>query len=91
METVPKTLDSKTMYIEGQGVITTKDGEMATYTGQAIGKQTGTSPNAMRFYGFSFYQTASSGKLSSLSNLVAVFETVVDERHDATAKIWEWK
>ena len=39
--TVPKTLDSKTMYIEGQGVITTKDGEMATYTGQAIGKQTG--------------------------------------------------
>ena len=89
--TVPKTLDSKTMYIEGQGVITTKDGEMATYTGQAIGKQTGTSGNAMRFYGFLFYQTASSGKLSSLSNLVAVFETVVDESDDATAKIWEWK
>ena len=62
--TVPKTLDSKTMYIEGQGVITTKDGEMATYTGQAIGKQTGTSRNAMRFYGSLFYQTASSGKLS---------------------------
>ena len=53
--TVPKTLDSKTMYIEGQGVITTKDGEMATYTGQAIGKQTGTSGNAMRFYGSLFY------------------------------------
>jgi hypothetical protein len=28
--TVPKSLDGKTMYIEGQGVITTKDGEMAT-------------------------------------------------------------
>ena len=38
------------MYIEGQGVITTKDGEMATSAVQAIGKQTGTSGNAMRFY-----------------------------------------
>ena len=46
----------------------------------------------MRFYGSLFYQTASSGgKLSSLSDLVAVFETVVDESDDATAKIWEWK
>lgn len=90
--TVPKSLDGKTMYIEGQGVITTKDGEMATYTGQAIGKQTGTGGNAIRFYGSLFYQTTSNGgKLSSLSNLVAVFETVVHESDNSTAKIWEWK
>ena len=65
---------------------------MATYSGQAVGKQSEVASGAMRFYGSLFYQTSSKeGKLSSLSNLVAVFETVVDDSNNALAKIWEWK
>jgi len=64
---------------------------LATYTGQAIGSPTG-SGVAMRFYGSLFYRaTSNNGKLSLLNNLVAVFETQVNESGQATAKIWEWK
>ena len=49
---------------------------MATYSGQAVGKLSEAGSGAMRFYGSLFYQTSSkNGKLASLSNLVAVFET----------------
>jgi hypothetical protein len=89
--TIPKSSDGKTLYIEGRGTIITNDGELATYTGQAIGKQDGRGVNSMRFYGSIIYETSSSGKLSSLSDVVAVFETEVDESDNAIAKIWEWK
>lgn len=90
--TIPRSDDGKIFYVKGQGTITTTKGEMATYSGQAVGKQSEAGSGAMRFYGSLFYQTSSKeGKLSSLSNLVAVFETVVDDSNNALAKIWEWK
>lgn len=89
--TIPKSRDGKTLFIEGRGTIITNDGELATYTGQAIGKQVGRGVNSMRFYGYIIYETSSSGKLSSLSDVVAVFETEIDESDNAIAKIWEWK
>ena len=90
--TIPRSEDGKIFYVEGQGTITTDDGEMATYSGQAVGKQSETALGSMRFYGSLFYQTSSkNGKLASLSNLVAVFETAVDDSNNAVAKIWEWK
>jgi hypothetical protein len=68
------------MYGEGQGVVTTKDGRgMATWTGQGIGKFTG--PGKISFRGSLFFRapSASGGKLSSLANLVGVFEYEMDE------------
>lgn len=59
--TIPKSSDGKTLYIEGRGTIITNDGELATYTGQAIGKQDGQGINSMRFYGSIIYETSSSG------------------------------
>jgi hypothetical protein len=88
---IPKSSDGKTLYIEGRGTIITNDGELATYTGQAIGKQDGPGVNSIRFYGSIIYETSSGGKLSSLSEVVAVFETEIDESDNAIAKIWEWK
>ncbi len=78
------------MYGEGQGVITTKDAqEMATWTGQGIGRFTG--PGRISFRGSLFFITSSTGKLSFLNNLVGVFEYEVDELGNSQSKVWEWK
>jgi hypothetical protein len=77
------------MYGEGQGVVTTKDGqEMASWTGQGIGKTTG---ERNRFHGSIFFKTSSTGKLSFLNNMVGVFEFETDAQGNCSAKLWEWK
>jgi len=80
------------VYGEAQGVATTKDGQgMATYTVQGIGRST--SPGKIRFHGSVFYRTTptSGGKLSSLNNIVGVFEYEEDEQGNCSVKVWEWK
>ena len=80
------------MYGEGQGVITTKDGQgMATWTGQGIGRFT--APGKISFRGSVFYRTTSTGggKISFLNNVVGVFEYEVDEQGNSSTKVWEWK
>jgi hypothetical protein len=80
------------MYGEGQGVITTKDGqEMATWTGQGIGRFTG--PGKISFRGSLFFRTPSTSgrKLTFLNNLIGVFEYEVDEQENCSSKVWEWK
>jgi hypothetical protein len=78
---------------EGQGIITTKDGQgMTTWTGQGIGKFT--APGKVSFRGSIFFRTPSTsegGKLSSLNNMAGVFEYEVDETGSCFAKSWEWK
>jgi hypothetical protein len=78
------------MYGEGQGVITTRDGsEMATWTGQGIGRFT--SQGKIRFIGSIFFSTSSNGKLAFFNNLVGVFEFEADEQGNTSTKVWEWK
>ena len=80
------------VYGEAQGVATTKDAQgMATYTVQGIGRFTG--PGKIRFHGSVFYRTnpTSGGKLSSLNNVVGVFEYQEDEQGNCSVKVWEWK
>jgi|SRR6266545_7462887 hypothetical protein len=78
------------MYGEGEGVITTKDGqEMATWTGQGVGKSTA---GKIRFCGSIFFKASlNGGKLSFLNNLVGVFEFEADEQGNCSSKVWEWK
>ncbi len=80
------------MYGEGQGVITTKDGQgMAIWTGQGIGRFT--APGKISFRGSVFYRTTSTGggKISFLNNVVGVFEYEMDEQGNSSTKVWEWK
>jgi hypothetical protein len=72
----------------GNGVIMTTEGDMATYTGEAIGKID--SSGNVRWRGSLFYNSSASGKLASLSNLVAVLEAEVDSQGNFTEKTWEW-
>ena len=81
------------LFGDGQGIITTKDGQgMTTWTGQGIGKFTASGKTSFR--GSIFFRTPSTSegrKLSSLNNIAGVFEYEVDETGSCFAKSWEWK
>jgi hypothetical protein len=77
------------LFGEGQGVITTKDGEMATWTGQGIGQFT--SDGKVVFRGSLFFTTTSIGKLAFLNNMVGIFQYQIDTSGDTSAKVWGLK
>jgi hypothetical protein len=73
---------------EGQGVIMAGDSEMATVTGEGIGRFTA---SGIKLRGAVFFRTSSTGKLSFLNNVVGVFEAEIDMEGNFTERIWEWK
>ena len=73
----------------GQGVIMTKDGDVATWTGTGVGKPTGKGM-AASWRGSLQYQTASQ-RLAGLNKIVCVFEHEVDESGGTVDKLFEWK
>jgi len=80
---------SGAMYGEGQGIITTKEGEIATSKAQGVGNIN--ARGDVKWRGSIFYTSSSIGKLSFLNNLVVVFETDVDCTGNVQEKVWEWK
>jgi hypothetical protein len=73
----------------GNGVILSTEGELVTYTGEGIGKFD--SSGTLKWRGAIFFTTKSTGRLSSLNNLVGVFEAQVDAEGNFSDKTWEWK
>jgi hypothetical protein len=73
----------------GNGIITTQDGDLATYTGEGIGRSDAS--GVLKWCGAVFFETSSEGKLGFLNNIVGVFEAQVDAQGNFTDKTWEWK
>ena len=73
----------------GKGVLNTKDGQIATFTGEGIGRFDST--GVLKWRGALFFHTNSEGNLQFLDNMVGVFESDVDALGNFTDKIWEWK
>lgn len=73
----------------GNGIITTKDGEIATYTGHDLGitDKNGTDT----YHGIIIFKTDSDRKLAFLDNLIGLYEykSWLDGKKSGT--IWEWK
>ena len=84
--TIPTT-EKHVTYVEGQGIITTKDGEdTATFRGYGIGHSKGQISSSFRG---SVFWKSTNGNLSFLNNKVGVFETAVDESGNSIEKVWE--
>jgi len=77
-----------TLYGEGQGVIMTQDGEMATWKGQGVGRFQ--PAGAVTYRGAVYYSTASA-RLAQLNTVAVVFEFNVDANGNIQTKGWEWK
>jgi len=76
------------LYGEGQGVLLARDGEVATWKGQGVGKFVG--GGAVSYRGALYYSTASP-KLARLNTIAGVFEFEVDANGNTQTKMWEWK
>ncbi len=73
---------------EGQGLVTTQDGESITWTGTGVGKF---GPGgSVSYRGMLFFRTASQ-KLARLNGACGAFEYEVDASGGTTSKVWEWK
>ena len=73
----------------GKGILTTKDGEIVTYTGQDLGI---TDINGTdTYHGILIFQTDSDGKLAFLDNLIGLYEYKSWSDGKKSGIIWEWK
>ncbi len=77
-----------TIYGEGEGVTTTKDGEMLTWKGSGLG--TFKEHGAISYRGILYYRTMSE-RLARLNSVAAIFEYEVDAQGNTHSKAWEWK
>jgi hypothetical protein len=76
------------LYGNGQGMITTVDGETVTWTGTGLGHF---GPGgSVSYRGMLFFRTTSK-KLARLNNSCGAFEYEVDPKGGTVSKIWEWK
>ena len=73
----------------GRGVINTQDGEIATFTGEGIGRFDAS--GLLTWRGAIFFHTSSEGKLEFLNNKVGVFEAQVDSQGNFADETWEWE
>jgi hypothetical protein len=70
---------------QGHGVLTTKDGgETANYTFIEVS-------NGTAYQGASAYSTNSTGKLSTLNNILVIFKGPTNESGNYALKQWPWK
>jgi hypothetical protein len=77
-----------THYGEGQGVMTTKEGKMATWTGHGVGttKKDGTAS----YRGAIYFQTMPP-RWSRLNKAAVLFEYEIDTKGNTHSEYWEWK
>lgn len=77
-----------TIYGEGEGVLTTADGELVTWKGSGLGKFG--PAGSVSYRGILYYRTASQ-KLAALNTVGGVFEYDVDPEGKSRTRSWEWK
>ena len=77
-----------TLYGEGRGMTTTKDGKMTTWTGHGVGvtKKDGTAT----YRGALYYQTIPP-RWSRLNKVAVLFEYEVDPEGNTHSEYWEWR
>lgn len=77
-----------TLYGEGQGVVLSPDGGMATWKGAGVGK---IATDGSISYRGAIYFTTSTPKFARLNFCATLFEFDVDPQGNTHSKNWEWK
>ncbi|MFD1072606.1 hypothetical protein ACFQ29_05060 [Longispora fulva] len=71
----------------GQGVVSTPDGDMLTWTAFGVGQQAN---GVTQYRGSVVYETGAS-RFARLNGLCCAFEYEVDDSGKTTGRWWEWK
>ncbi len=74
---------------KGKGVIMVGESDIVTYTGEGIGRfgESG----IISWRSSVFLRSAPNGKLSTVNNVIGVFEAEIDAEGNFSEKSWEWK
>jgi hypothetical protein len=73
---------------QGQGLVTTADGEAITWTGTGLGHF---GPGGSASYRGMLFLRTTSQKLARINNTCGAFEFEVDPKGATSSKVWEWK
>ena len=74
---------------EGQGILRTEGGDVATWTNRVVGNLTPEGTIITR--GVGFWSTPSTtGELAFMNNMITVFEVQIDREGNLSAREWEW-
>jgi hypothetical protein len=74
---------------EGQGILRTQGGDVATWTNRVVGSITPEGTIITR--GVGFWSTPSTtGELAFMNNMITVFEVQIDREGNLSAREWEW-
>jgi hypothetical protein len=84
-----KTRADGSIYGEGKGFMTTKDGDVIQMLGSGAAKAPG-ADGIVHYRGAIYFNTASK-KFSDLNGAVGVHEYDVTPDGKTSAKVWEWK
>jgi hypothetical protein len=75
---------------EGQGILRTQGGDIATWTNQVVGNLTPEGTIITR--GVGFWSTPSTtGELAFMDGMITVFEVQIDREGNLSAREWEWR
>jgi hypothetical protein len=75
---------------EGQGILRTQGGDVATWTNQVVGNLTPEGTIITR--GVGFWSTPSTtGELAFMNGMMTVFEVQIDREGNLSAREWEWR
>jgi hypothetical protein len=74
---------------EGQGILRTQAGGVATWTNQVVGNLT--SEGTIMTRGVGFWSTPSTtGELAFMNGMITVFEVQIDMEGNLSAREWKW-
>jgi hypothetical protein len=74
---------------QGQGILRTEGGDVATWTNQVVGNLTPEGTIITR--GVGFWSTPSTtGELAFMNGMITVFEVQIDREGNLSAREWEW-
>jgi hypothetical protein len=75
---------------EGQGILRTQGGEVATWTNQVVGNLTPEGTIITR--GVGFWSTPSTTvELAFMDGMITVFEVQIDREENLSAREWQWR
>ena len=74
---------------EGQGILRTQGGGVATWTNQVVGSITSEGTIVTRGVGI-WTTPSTTGELAFMNNMITVFEVQIDREGNLSAREWEW-
>ena len=75
---------------EGQGILRTQAGDVATWTNQVVGNLTSEGTIISRGVGFWSTPSSTTGELAFMNGMITVFEVQIDMEGNLSAREWKW-